>query len=104
MASYCGADYSSAYRQAASDIQQKFTAPQYEAMIRRDYGDISNAQRIEFGFVKVTGPTAVVQVFFCDANGSVRPFLYSLTAEGNSWKINGVQPMRSESRPAGLHI
>jgi hypothetical protein len=104
LAAFRAADYSSAYRQAASDVQQKFTAPQYEAMIRRDYGHISGAQRIEFGFVKVNGPTAVVQVFFCDANGLIRPFLYSLTAEGNSWKINGVQPMRSGPRPAGLHI
>jgi hypothetical protein len=104
LAAFRAADYSSAYRQAASDVQQKFTAPQYEAMIRRDYCDISAAHRIEFGFVKVNGPTAVVQVFFCDANGLVRPFLYNLIAEGDFWKIHGVQPMRSGPRPAGLHI
>ena len=104
LAAFRVADYSSAYRQAASGVQQKFTAPQYEAMIRREYGDMFGMQHLEFGFVKVTGSAAVVQVFFRDANGAVRPFLYSLIAEGDSWKINGVQPMRSEFRPAGLHI
>lgn len=104
LAAFRAADYSSAYRQAASGVQQKFTAPQYEAMIRRDYGDISGAQRIEFGFAKVSCATAVVQVFVREANGSVRAFLYSLIAEGDSWKINGVQPQRSGFRRAGLHI
>ena len=103
-AAFRAADYSSAYRQAASGVQQKFTEPQYEAMIRRDYGDISGAQRIEFGFAKVSGATAVVQVFVREANGSVRAFLYSLIAEGDSWKINGVQPQRCGFRRAGLHI
>jgi hypothetical protein len=104
LAAFRAADYSSAYRQAASGVQQKFTVPQYEAMIRRDYGEISGAQRIEFGFARVSGPTAVVQVFVREANGSVRAFLYSLIAEGDSWKINGVQPQRSGFRRAGLHI
>jgi hypothetical protein len=107
LAAFRAADYSSAYRQAASGVQQTFTAPQYEAMIRRDYGDMTGAQRIEFGFVKVNGSAALVQVFVGEANGSFRAFLYSFVAEGDSWKINGVQPMRSLPRgkqPAGLHI
>ena len=104
LAAFRAADYSSAYRQAASGVQQKFTAPQYEAMIRRDYGDLSGAQRIEFGFVKVNGAAAVVQVYFCGPNGYSRSFLYSLVAEGDSWRINGVQPMQIGDRPVGLHI
>jgi hypothetical protein len=104
LAALRAADYSSAYQQAASGVQQKFTVPQFEAMIRREYGDMTGPQRIEFGFVKVSGPAAVVQVFFCGADGSIRSFLYSLIAEGDSWKINGVRPMQSESRPAGLHV
>ena len=107
LAAFRAADYSSAYRQTASGVQQSFTAPQYEAMIRRDYGDITDTQRIEFGFVKVSGSAALVQVFVREANGSFRAFLYSLIAEGDSWKINGVQPMRSLPRgkqSAGLHI
>ncbi|HYJ04385.1 MAG TPA: DUF4864 domain-containing protein [Chthoniobacterales bacterium] len=104
LAAFRAADYPSAYRQAASGVQQKFTAPQYEAMIRRDYGDLSGAQRIEFGFVKVSGSSAVVQVYFCGASGYIRSFLYTLVAEGDSWKINGVQPMQIGDRPVGLHI
>jgi hypothetical protein len=106
LAAFRVADYSSAYRQASSGVQQKFTAPQYEAMIRREYGEMTSAQRIEFGFVKVNGSAAVVQVFFRGAGGSVRAFLYSLIAEGDSWKINGVRP-QSSSRGhhlSGLHI
>jgi hypothetical protein len=96
------ADYSSAYRQAASGVQQKFSVPQFEAMIRRDYADMTTPHRIEFGFVKVNGSAAVVQVFFRSPNGSVRSFLYSLIAETDSWKINGVQEVHVPSR--GLHI
>ncbi len=107
LAAFRAADYSSAYRHAASEVQQKFTMPQFEAMIRRDYGEMTNAERIEFGLVKVNGSAAVVHVFFCGADGSVRSFLYSLIAEGGSWKINGVQPTQSAPaghRSAGLHI
>jgi hypothetical protein len=107
LAAFRVADYSSAYRHAASGVQQKFTVPQFEAMIRRDYGDMTTAQRIEFGFVKVIGSAAVVQVFLVGESGSARSFLYSLIAEGDSWKINGVQQMRSAPpghRSAGLHI
>src|SRR5438105_2981870 len=35
VAAFRAADYSSAYRQTASGVQQKFTPPQYEAMIHR---------------------------------------------------------------------
>jgi hypothetical protein len=107
LAAFRAADYSSAYRQAASGVQQKFTVPQYEAMMRREYADVSGAQHIEFGLVKVNGSAALVQVFFCDAGGAARSFCYSLIAEGNSWKINGMRPVRSPSRGrhlSGLHI
>lgn len=104
LVAFRAADYSSAYRQAASEVQQKFTMPQFEAMVRRDYREMTSAQRIEFGFVKVNGSAAVVQVFFRGAGGSPRSFLYSLIAEGDSWKISDVQPMRNGPRPAGLHV
>ena len=107
LAALRAADYSSAYQHAASGVQQKFTVPQFEAMIRREYSDLANAQRIEFGFVKVSGAAAVVQVFFGGRNESVRSFVFSLIAEGDSWKINGIQPMqggRPRHRAAGLRI
>jgi hypothetical protein len=102
LSAFRAADYSSVYRQASSGVQQKFTPPQYEALIRRDYAEVARSQRIEFGFVKVSGPSAVVQVFFRDPNGSIHAFLYSLIAEGEAWKINGVQPMKPT--PRGLHV
>lgn len=94
-------DYSSVFRHAASGVQQKFTMPQFETMIRRDFGDMTGTQRIEFGSVKIVGVEAVVQVFFVGESGSVRSFLYSLIAEGDLWKINGVQQVRS-ARPGNL--
>ncbi len=102
LSAFRAADYSGVYRQASSGVQQKFTPPQYEALIRRDYAEVARSQRIEFGFVKVSGTSAVVQVFFRDPNGSVHAFLYSLVAEGDAWKISGVQPM--QPTPRGLHI
>lgn len=107
LTAFRGADYPSAYRQAASGVQRKFTVSQFEEMIRRDFSEMTNAQRVEFGFAKITGSAALVQVFFVDENGSTRSFLYSLTAEGVAWKINGVQPMRSAPpghRAAGLRL
>jgi hypothetical protein len=106
LAAFRTADYSSAYRHAASGVQQKFTMPQFEAMVRRDYSDMTNAQRVEFGLAKVNGRSAVVQVFFIGESGSMRMFFYSMIAEGDSWKFSGVQPMRSAPRhsAAGLQI
>jgi Domain of unknown function (DUF4864) len=107
LAAFRAADYSSAYRQAASGVQQKFTVPQFEAMVRRDYGDMMHARRIEFGFVRVIGSAAVVQVFFVGESGSARSFLYSLIAEGDAWKISGVRQLQSGlsgPRSAELHI
>jgi hypothetical protein len=107
LAAFRVADYSSAYRQAASGLKQKFTVSQFEEMIRRDFSEMTNAQRVEFGFAKINGSAAVVQVFFVEENGSTRSFLYSLTAEGVSWKINGVRPMPSAPpghRAPGLRI
>jgi hypothetical protein len=107
LAAFRADDYRSAYLHAASGVQQKFTIPQFESMIRRDYGDMTNAQHIEFGLVEVSGSVAVVQVYLHGANGSLRSFLYSLIAEDNSWKINGVQPVQNTSRGprlTGLHI
>ena len=102
LAAFRAADYSSAYRYAASGVQQKFSMPQFEAMVRREYGEMAHAQRVEFGFVRVAGASAIVEVFFVEENGWTRSFLYSLSAEGETWKIDGVQPM--ESKPPGHYV
>jgi|GEM_PF-447599 len=102
LAAFRASDYPSAYRHSASSVQQKFTLPQFEAMIRRDYGDMASARQVEFGLVQVTGSAAVVQVFFRETNGTRRCFLYSLLVENGVWRINGVQAMRPS--PRGLNI
>ena len=99
-------DYVSAYRHAATGVQQKFTLPQFERMARHSYGAIER-HRIEFGSAKVDGSTAVVQVFFISPDGSVRSFVYSLAAENNLWKISGVHelsPNPTHMPLAGLHV
>lgn len=106
LAAFRAADFPSAYRHAATGMQQKFTLPQFEAMVRRNYAPMTRAQRVEFGPVKTQGSNAVVQVFFFGARGVVRSFLYSLVAEGDRWKIEGVQelgPYRSSAALAGSH-
>lgn len=99
-------DFDGAYRHAASGVQQKFSRPQFELMIRRDFASMTQAQRVEFGTVQVAGGTALVQVFLTTPDGAMRGFLYSFTAEADGWKIDGVQPLGPQPvrRPPGLHI
>lgn len=94
LAAFRAEDFPSAYRQAASAVQTKFTLAQFEAMIRRDYSQMAHARRVEFGPVNVHGAAAVVQVYFFAADGSVRSFLYSLMAERGAWKIDGAEEVR----------
>ena len=48
-------DFDSAYRHAASGVQQKFSRTQFELMIRRDFSSMTEAHRVEFGTVQVAG-------------------------------------------------
>ena len=99
-------DFDSAYRHAASGVQQKFSRVQFELMIRRDFSSMTEAQRVEFGTVQVAGAAALVQVFLITPDGVMRGFLYSFTAEGDGWKIDGVQPLGPQPlrHLRGLHI
>ena len=106
LAAFRTADFQSAYRQAATGVQQKFTLAQFETMVRRNYPEMTRAHRVEFGVVKVQGASALVQVFFLAENGEARSFMYSLIDEDASWKIEGVQELRSNRRDqtlAGTH-
>ena len=91
LAAFRAADFPGAYRHAATGVQQKFTLPQFEQMVRWNYSALSQARRVEFGSVRVEGVNAIVQVFFFNADGRVRSFLYNLVAEGGGWKIDAVQ-------------
>ena len=100
-------DYVSAYRYSASGVQQKFTLPQFESMVRQSYDFLARGDRVEFGAARVDGGAASVQVFFISADGDARSFVYSLTAESSRWKISGVREEAVNSRRAsltGLHV
>jgi hypothetical protein len=107
LAAMRAADYPGAYRKATSGVQQKFTLPQFEAMVRRNYSEMTAAHRVEFGSMEVQGSSAYLQVFFFDASGGARAFLYHLLAEDDGWKIGGVEEWnryRSRQRPAGTNV
>ncbi len=107
LTAFRAADFPNAYRCASSGVQQKFTLPQFELMVRRNYGEMATAQRVEFGLASVQGSTAWVQVFFFAANGHGRSFIYSLIAEEGGWKIGGVEEstrLPSHERLAGTLI
>ena len=91
-------DYTSAYRYAASGLQQKFTPAQFERMVRKNYSHIAEARRVEFGSVFVDRGSATVEVFFFTRDGSARCFVYSLTAEGEAWKISDVEELPDARR------
>jgi len=99
-------DFDAAYQQAATGVQQKFSRTQFEQMIRRDFACMIEAGEVEFGTVEIAGPTAIVQVYVTTRDGTARAYLYSFTAEGKGWKIDGVTPLGPQSaRPLpGLHI
>lgn len=95
-------DFPRAYRQAAANVHQKFSLAQFESLIRHDYAAMTQADRVEFGMVQVDGATAVVQVFICSEDGTIRIFLYSLIAEDHTWKIEGVE--QQGVAPPGHHL
>lgn len=102
LTAFRASDFPGAYRRAASGVQQKFTLPQFELMVRRNYATMLHAHRVEFGSVHVEHGSAVVQVFFFGDGESVRSFLYNLTAEGNAWKIESVEELRPYESTAPL--
>lgn len=106
LVAFRSADFQSAYQHAAVGVQQKFTLAQFETMVRRNYPEMTRACRVEFGFVKVEGGSALVQVFFFGENGAVHSFIYSLINEDDSWRIGGVEEVkgyRLRDRLSGTH-
>jgi hypothetical protein len=88
------ADFTRAYWQASSGIQQKFNRDQFTEMIRRECPGLDRAERIEFGLVRSREQHALIQVFFIDRDGAVTPAIYSLIHEGEDWKIDGARMLR----------
>ena len=106
LSAFRAADFSRAYRNASTRVQQKFSLPQFENMIRRNYAEMmKDTPRIEFGAVQTQGENAMLQVFFFPERGDARAFLYSFVIEDGVWKIEGVErlPM-SRSRQVRLYV
>ena len=94
-------DFRSAYRHAATGVQQRFTLGQFEKMARRSFPEIAQAHRVEFGEVKVVEEgNALVEVFFFATDGSMRAFVYSLVEENGAWRIDNVEEVRRSRRRA----
>jgi hypothetical protein len=106
LTAFRAADFSRAYRNASTRVQQRFSLPQFERMIRRNYAEMmTETQHVEFGVVEALGESAILQVFFFANNGDARAFLYSFVIEDGVWKIEGVEPMPIlHSRQAALHV
>ena len=50
LTAFRAADFSRAYRNASTRVQQRFSLPQFERMIRRNYAEMmTETQRVEFG-------------------------------------------------------
>lgn len=85
-------DFPRAYLINSNSVQQKFSLPQFESMVRHSYASMTVPTRVEFGAFQINGATAHVQVFFFRDDGA-QAFLYELVAEDGTWKIEGVEPI-----------
>jgi hypothetical protein len=86
-------DLSSAYQHVATEAQPQLNFSQVESIIRQDSAAMLHHGRIEFGSVSVSGSTALVEVLLFAPDGRIRPLLYRLVAENDSWKVASVQRM-----------
>jgi hypothetical protein len=106
LSAFRAADFSRAYRNASTRVQLKFSLPQFESMIRRNYAEMmTKTQRVEFGVVRAEGINALLQVFFFADGGEAHAFIYTFVAEDGVWKIEGVEPWPVlRSKQGGLHV
>ena len=106
LTAFRAADFPRAYRNASTRVQQKFSLPQFESMIRRNYAEMmKKTERVEFGSVQAQGENVILSVFFFPEHGDPRAFLYSFVIEDGVWKIEGVEPVpMRRSRQSGIHV
>ena len=99
-------DFSRAYRNASTRVQQEFSLPQFESMIRRNYAEVmKETQRVEFGVGRTQGESAILQVFLFSNTGEAHAFLYTFVVEDGVWKIESVDPMPiMRSRQVDLRV
>ncbi|MBA3961245.1 MAG: DUF4864 domain-containing protein [Chthoniobacterales bacterium] len=106
LSAFRAADFRGAYQHSAAVVQQKFSLVEFERMVRRDFNSMTQIGKVELGAIRVDGATAFAQVFLTAPDGIVHGYLYSFTAEGDGWKIDGVQSLgvMPARRPAGLRV
>ena len=101
------ANFATAYGQSSNDVQQKFTLPQFEQMVRRQYSQLGKGGRIEFGRVDVDELNAIVEATIVTGDGLAESFEFALVAEGESWKVSGVRAIglaNQRQRAIGLRL
>jgi hypothetical protein len=64
------ADYSSAYQQVSSTVQERYDIEAFSDHLRSDYPELSRTTRVEFGPVQLSGRRATVEVYFVLKEGT----------------------------------
>ena len=92
-------DFGAAYTFAARGIRRQFSAEVFAAMIRRGYPALVRHARREIGLVRDNREgRAFVDATVFEARGQVARFRYQLALEGTSWRVEGVLPIRADTR------
>lgn len=83
-------DYARAWSFAAPAIQEQYSVPAFERLVRDGYPIIAYWRAVSFGEVQDNGREAVVLVSVRGRSGRTRFFQYLLLNESGRWRINGV--------------
>lgn len=83
-------DYARAYSFAAAGLQQQFTVPAFERMVKDNYPIIAYWRAVSFGPVEDNGREAVMELTVQGRGGRSRVFRYQFIREPDGWRINGV--------------
>lgn len=85
-------DYGAAYEFASAGLQQKFTVPLFERLIRRGYPALPRHTRAELGIGREAGKDRVaIVVSVYDGRGRQTDYLYLLVGQSDGWRIEGVE-------------
>lgn len=92
-------DYGAAYEFASAGLQQKFTVPLFERLIRRGYPALPRHTRAELGIVREAGEDRVaVVVSVYGGRGRQTDYLYLLVRQSSGWRIEGVEAVPVPTR------
>ena len=92
-------NFEAAYAFAARGIRRQFSAAVFAEMIRRGYPALVRHARRDVGIVRDNRDgRAFVDVTVFDARGRAARFRYQLVEERDGWRVEGVLPIRAETR------